>query len=769
NDAGGGSANGNLVVDIVNDRPTARPDTADIDEDGPSIGGNVVIGPGADRIGADANASPVIGVAHGNASGPLSGNVSHAVAGTYGTLTLNADGSYSYVLDNANPTVNALKDGQTLSETYSYTIVDGDGDTSTTTLTITIHGHTDGNPSIAPVDGNGTANAHATVVEAGLVEHDGTQTTQGQIVVTADDGLSGIVVGGVTLDIAQLGALANGQPVTVRTPDGTLVLTGFHPTASTGGVPTAATLDYTYTLDRAVPRAGGDKDTIALSVIDAGGGVSNGSLVVDIVDDTPTARPDTAVVHEDGAPVSGNVVTGNDRIGADANPAPVAGVAHGNTSGPLSGNVGHGVAGTYGTLTLNADGSYTYVLDNANPKVNALKDGDTLTETYSYTIVDGDGDTSTSTLTITIAGHTDGAPAITPHDGNGPGEGRDTAGHTTVWESGLTPDGPAGQPRTATDTIAISAPDGLASVTIGGVTLTPAQLDALGKGSPVTVVTGQGTLTLTGFTPTASVGGVVVEGTLTYTYTLGGAVSQPGADHTLDTIALSVDDVGGGHATGTLVVDIVNDRPLAHDDAAGIDRDAAQGSTSGNVFTGTGANHDGADRIGADGPGRSGPVTGVTSNNLGKPGAVGGTSQGQYGTLTLHADGSYTYDVDPRNPQVGALDASRTLSEVFVYTITDADGDTSQARLVITIRGATPPIQARWGDQIFPVAYERPDRDIRQGYEPGLFVLPAVDGVQRDTQRWQMGRFVGDGRSLDIAAIAPDPDNTQFVLNDGVA
>ncbi|KAF1004473.1 MAG: hypothetical protein GAK28_03995 [Luteibacter sp.] len=774
NDAGGGSANGNLVVNIVNDRPTARPDTADIDEDGPSIGGNVVTGgPGADRVGADANPTPVTGVVAGNVTGPLSGHVGTGVVGNYGTLTLNADGSYSYVLDNANPTVNALKDGQSLTETYSYTIVDGDGDTSTTTLTITIHGRTDGTPSILPVDGNGAANAHATVVEAGLAEHDGSQSTGGNILITADDGLAGIVVGGVTLDLAQLTTLASGQPVTVRTPDGTLVLTGFQPTASTGGVPTAGTLSYTYTLDHAVPRAGGGTDTIALSVLDAGGGSSTGSLVVDIVDDTPTARPDTAIVHEDGAPVSGNVVTGGpgaDRIGADTNPTPVAGVVHGGASGPLHGNVGSGVAGDYGTLTLNADGSYTYVLGNANPKVNALKDGDTLTETYSYTIVDGDGDTSTTTLTITIVGHTDGAPAIVPHDGNGPGEGRDTTGHTTVWESGLTPDGPSGQPRSASDTIVISAPDGLASVTIGGVTLTPAQLDALGKGSPVTVVTGQGTLLLTGFTTTATVGGVTVEGTLSYTYTLGGAVAQPGADHSTDTIALSVTDAGGGRATGNLVVDIVNDRPLAHDDAASIDRDAAQGSTSGNVFTGTGASHDGADRIGADGPAKGGPVTAVTSDNLGHAGAIGGPSQGQYGTLTLHADGSYTYDVDPRNPKVASLDASRTLSEVFVYTITDADGDTSQARLVITIRGATPPIQARWGDQIFPIAYQHPDRDIRQGYEPGLFVLPAVDGVQRDTQRWQLGRFiVGAGHQADLAAIAPDPDNAQFVLNDGVA
>ncbi len=31
---------------------------------------------------------------------------------------------------------------------------------------------------------------------------------------------------------------------------------------------------------------------------------------------------------------------------------------------------------TYGTLTLNSNGTYSYTLDNANPAVDALGDGD---------------------------------------------------------------------------------------------------------------------------------------------------------------------------------------------------------------------------------------------------------------------------------------------------------------------------------------------------------------------------------------------------------
>ena len=57
---------------------------------------------------------------------------------------------------------------------------------------------------------------------------------------------------------------------------------------------------------------------------------------------------------------------------------------------------GTGIAGTFGALTLNADGSYSYDgTPNVVPPAGA-------TDTFVYTITDGDGDTSTVTLTITL-------------------------------------------------------------------------------------------------------------------------------------------------------------------------------------------------------------------------------------------------------------------------------------------------------------------------------------------------------------------------------
>jgi VCBS repeat-containing protein len=662
-----------------------------------------------------------------------------------------------------------LRDGQTIADVYTYTITDADGDTSSTTLTITIHGHTDGAPSIAPVDGNGLATGQATVHESGLADQDGSQVTSGTIDLTADDGLASITVGGTTLTTAQLATLSGGAPVTIHTPDGTLVLTGFQPTTAVGGVPTAGTLSYTYTLDHAVSQPGGTEspDNIALTITDAGGGTAEGTLVVDVVDDAPTAHADHTDANEDGSPVTGNVVGGGaagdvpDRVGADATTTPVSGVAAGTVGGTVSGNVGSAVAGQYGALTLNADGSYSYAVDNANRTVNALKDGDTLTEVYTYTITDADGDTSSTTLTITIHGHTDGAPSVTPVDGNG-----GAAGHATVDEAGLV-DGSGSQ--ITRGTIDLTAGDGLASVTVGGTTLTTAQLATLSGGSPVTIHTADGTLVLTGFQPTTTVGGVPTAGTLSYTYTLDHAVSQPGAADSVDNIALTVTDVDGDKVAGMLVVDVANDVPVAHDDSAGIVQDAGQTAASGNVFSGSGAGHDGADRIGADGAAPGGPLTGVVSANTGQGGTIGGGSRGEFGTLVLHADGTYSYQLDTSNPKVSSLDASRTLTEVFVYTITDADGDVSQARLTITIQGTTPPIQPRSGDQIFPVGYDHTMHDIHQGYEPGLFVLPEVSQSQSDTLRWQSESISGRYEvTVDDGDTTQDPENIQYVLNDGV-
>ena len=126
------------------------------------------------------------------------------------------------------------------------------------------------------------------------------------------------------------------------------------------------------------------------------------SRLLHLTDSAPVSVNDTNSITEDATPnqVTGNVVD-NDTVGPDVNPNPVV------TTGTF--------VGQYGTLVLNANGSYTYTLNNANPAVNALNANQTLKDTFSYTIQDGDGTPASANLTITINGVTDDRRGLRVH------------------------------------------------------------------------------------------------------------------------------------------------------------------------------------------------------------------------------------------------------------------------------------------------------------------------------------------------------------------
>src|SRR6185369_5723398 len=94
----------------------------------------------------------------------------------------------------------------------------------------------------------------------------------------------------------------------------------------------------------------------------------------------------------------------------------VQGVAFGALSGPLSTGVGASIGGSYGTLVLNGNGSYTYTVNNTNAAVQALNTGGQLSDVFTYTMHDTAGAYSTTTLTVTING-ADDAPSQ-PQDSN---------------------------------------------------------------------------------------------------------------------------------------------------------------------------------------------------------------------------------------------------------------------------------------------------------------------------------------------------------------
>ncbi len=122
----------------------------------------------------------------------------------------------------------------------------------------------------------------------------------------------------------------------------------------------------------------------------------------------------------------------------------------------------------------------------------------------------------------------------------------------------------------------------------------------------------------------------------------------------------------------------------------------------GNVLTGVGGTDanttDGvADRLGADG----GQVTGVGLGYQAGTGGVGTPLTGTYGTLTLAADGSYTYVLNNDLAAVQRLSGSNTLIDRFTYTVTDGDGDRASTQLTITIQPAS--AAARFSASAWPV------------------------------------------------------------------
>jgi VCBS repeat-containing protein len=64
-------------------------------------------------------------------------------------------------------------------------------------------------------------------------------------------------------------------------------------------------------------------------------------------------------------------------------------------------NVGHALAGIFGTLTLNSDGSYTYATTATHQNEKLLSGGVGL-DTFTYTAQDGTGNTATTTLTFVV-------------------------------------------------------------------------------------------------------------------------------------------------------------------------------------------------------------------------------------------------------------------------------------------------------------------------------------------------------------------------------
>ncbi|HEY0412652.1 MAG TPA: Ig-like domain-containing protein, partial [Allosphingosinicella sp.] len=167
------------------------------------------------------------------------GNVGSSVLGTYGSVVIGSTGSYTYTLDNADPDTNALAQGATATDVFSYTVTDEHGATSTANLTITITGTNDA--PVAVADNNaGDAVKEAGVQNGGNTAEPGDTTATGNVLTNDTDVDTGHILS-VAAVFGSAGNVGSSVPGTY------------------GSVVIGSTGSYTYTLDNA------DPDTNALA------------------------------------------------------------------------------------------------------------------------------------------------------------------------------------------------------------------------------------------------------------------------------------------------------------------------------------------------------------------------------------------------------------------------------------------------------------------------------------------------------------------------
>ncbi len=573
-DGRGGFSTGTvtITVDPVNDRPVATSTSVSGNEDG-SVTGAVT----ASDVDGDALTYSV----------PANGGPAN------GTVTMNADGTFSYA---PNPNFNGT-------DTFTYQVSDGKGGTTTaqisvnvaavndapTTAPATVSGNEDGAISgrVVANDVDGDALSYAIPSNGGpahgtvAMNADGSYTyTPGanfngsdSFTYTVSDGKGGTTTGSVQVSVASVndgpttsGGAASGNEDTTITGqlagadvDGD-ALTFSVPAAGApqhGTVSVAADGSYTYT-----PNANfNGTDSFTYTVSDGKGGTTTGTIALNVasVNDGPTTAGGTTAGNED-APITGQLA------GADVDGDALT------FSVPVSG------APQNGSVTVAADGSYTYT-------PNANFNG---TDSFTYTVSDGKGGTTTGTIAVNVASVNDG-----PTTSGGAAAGNEDAPIT-------------GQ---------------LAGADVDG--------DALTFSVPVSGAPQNGSVT------------VAADGSYTYT---------PNANFNgTDSFTYTVSDGKGGTTTGTIAIDVasVNDGPTT-----------SGGAASGNEDTTITGQLAGAD-VDGDALTFSVPAAGAP----------------QHGTVSVAADGSYTYTPN----------ANFNGTDSFAYTVSDGKGGTTTGTIAIGV------------------------------------------------------------------------------------
>ncbi|MCG7930577.1 MAG: Ig-like domain-containing protein [Candidatus Thiodiazotropha lotti] len=546
----------------------------------------------------------------------------------YGTLTLNSDGTFSYTHNGS----------ENFTDNFTYRLTDNDGQTSDATVNITITPVSDSLP---------VANDDSLSLAQG-----GTATTLtggSATVLNNDTGLSD-------------------TPATVSlvtdVTNGTLILNG------------DGTFSYTH------DGSSNLLDAFTYRVTDNDGQTSDASVSISVtpaVDAIPTANADTISLAEGGTAttlVGGSATVLNNDTGLDDTPVTVS----------LVTDV------SYGALSLNSDGAFTYTHNGS----------ENFTDSFTYRVTDNDGDMADASVTINVTpvsdttplanmdsiSLTEGGTATSLVGGSATVLNNDTGLDDTPVTVSLVTDVNYGTLTLNSDgtfsythngsenftdnfTYRLTDNDGQTSDATVNITITPVSDSlpvanddslSLAQGGTATTLTGGSATVLnndTGLSDTPATvslvtdvtnGTLILNGDGTFSYT------HDGSSNLLDAFTYRVTDNDGQTSDASVSISVtpaVDAIPTANADTISL----AEGGTATTLVGGSAT---------------------VLNNDTGlddTPVTVSLVTDVNYGTLMLNSDGTFSY----------THDGSNNLTDSFVYRVTDSGGDASETTVVINV------------------------------------------------------------------------------------
>jgi VCBS repeat-containing protein len=339
-------------------------------------------------------------------------------------------GSLGWQFSLADKNVDFLAANETLTATYDVTVTDNNSASSTEQVAVIFTGTND----TPMVDAASSVLANATSELPNVTNSSAVDSTSG-VVAFSDPDLNDRP----TAAINTAGETVTWQDATHNytselTPAQIALLEASVSISAEAGNTNTGNIDWHYDIvDKNLDFLGGGESltvTAPIVINDHNGGVISQNIVVTIngANDDPIAAADSNGTSKKST-VSVSAVNGLLANDTDPDAHDQGHLFVGAVDG-LATNVGHTVAGTYGSVNINADGSYVYEANKGGlPSKIVAQD------TFNYTVADGHGGTDISTLSVIVSNpgvnYLAGANT-TLHGGNGSNVLDGAAGHDVL-------------------------------------------------------------------------------------------------------------------------------------------------------------------------------------------------------------------------------------------------------------------------------------------------------------------------------------------------